>query len=739
MLRTCHRYLGILLVAALTWSAMTGVSASANEGGTDSGIVIHVTDFGINQWRPELAMGGSLEKAANRLFAPDAGVVGIAVPMPPDAMFNSVSPLALRAQIAKAVKGRIRKALARGEGSEFEVQIIQNINTLGYTDPARQMEVDRFGAIAYAAIGDVIEELEQEHHSVAARAVTLSNGTKVLAASVASLVRNGRPYLQGADLMDGRAMKPSVIRLARTLGENHVRLFITRGDLPAPAHRSIGNFDTATEIKDELPGVSVYYLIPKQLSFPWKNHVAPIRPGTKFEVREYIGNGFMIERLGETGSISQEALIRRPVGKAGKVQRWWSGLDGAIRSDNATPTLRHRQETWIRVLNKEVELLNVAVTAYAEVYNRNEKLERELLGRSAALGTREKGLLRLAKVVSSANNVRKALARDMAAQRYGRYTFVGMDTLQAISEFGLDVIDAFDYVDRYVKKGTLRAQMLSHVGGFRELVTALAQHAGKRSVDVEITDHYLNALLAFRKVGLQGGGKLTGGFAMLESGKDVGVALVKLQNSAAPIEAITELLDSVNALAWAGLGMAVCDGDYRCTVFIREVGRGLAVLGRTLTQDIFSRFLLAVRGDAKRVLNDYLALQRARIAHGNAVQPISAIYGRDLLRKIGFSNRQIDQLDALSPNAVRNTLSTVKVKVEKRQTHRRIRIRGGMPVPASGGDGGGPPGPGGPPGGGGGPQEPGGPPAPGGVDMNVGAPEIEQRDLSEMREAVLGR
>ncbi len=212
--------------------------------GSHPTITIHITDFGINQWTPYLSIGDNLSMAKNRLFFPDSGVAGIAVPMPPDSIMNAMSDSALRAHIGSEIRKQIRHSVQQDGVNSFEIQIVQNINSVGYSDKVRQKMVDQFGAIAYSAIGDVIDEIKQVEQKVHARAYTLSNGTKVLAANAKNILRNGKPYLDGADLLNGRAKFNTTSNLISVLGGKNIRLFATRGDLPGLPKVSIASFDT---------------------------------------------------------------------------------------------------------------------------------------------------------------------------------------------------------------------------------------------------------------------------------------------------------------------------------------------------------------------------------------------------------------------------------------------------------------------------------------------------------------
>jgi len=246
-------------------------------------ITIQVTDFDINQWNPQLDIGGDLSAAENRLFPAGSGVVGIAVPMPPDAAFNTLSDPAFRAQIRTAVGAIVREALRKNRTAIFEIQLRQNIHTSGYFDGAHPKAVDRFAAITCSALGDVIAELGQAHHPVSSRAFTLSNGTKILASIIDSLYGDGKPYLDSADLVNRRAMLERTSDLITAFGERNMSLLATRGDLPAPSLDqglpSTGSFETLVHLKDRHPGVKTYLLTPVgPTRMPQENHLAPLPP-----------------------------------------------------------------------------------------------------------------------------------------------------------------------------------------------------------------------------------------------------------------------------------------------------------------------------------------------------------------------------------------------------------------------------------------------------------------------------
>lgn len=224
-------------IVAVCFSAIlldAGVSLAGKQ------ITFYISDFGINQWNDQLMMGADFSQAENSVFKDYPSAAQILVPMPSDKDYDRMSKTQLISMIRDSISAKVSKGLAKGV-DRFELQIVQNINTLGYVYKQRQYKVNEFGATVYKAIEMVNNDLNANGVDVFNYAIVGSNGTKVLTENVASW----RSYLRGIDFFDGRAFWTPTVKTIETIGQDNVRFFNTFGDIPAPytplGMRSIGS------------------------------------------------------------------------------------------------------------------------------------------------------------------------------------------------------------------------------------------------------------------------------------------------------------------------------------------------------------------------------------------------------------------------------------------------------------------------------------------------------------------
>ncbi len=723
----------------------TAVDAAPTSGSSDNGaaaasstpINIYISDFGIMQWTKELKLGGDLSQAKYRLLPASSGAVGIAVPMPSDAELEALSYAEFRERIRKVVKAKIRAAIREHGTTNFEIQLMQNINVAGYFNSKRQGKVDEFGAAAYSAIGDVIGELEQERHAVHTHSFTLSNGTKVLAANIESLFHNGKLYIEGADLVDGRAMIEPTSRLISVLGERNVRLFATRGDLLAPPNDSIGNFDTIADLKDLHPGIKTYLLTPQPIHvLPTDNHVAILDPEQTFKAQEYIGFGLLTsapDRILRSGE-----LIRLPGDTGSHDSPWVSKLDAVVNTETHR-TGRERLRSYLfRVDKKAAENLLTTVIAYASVLKVAEEdaekmaerwkkaphenparhakmLTMSSFFRDTPLSEREEVFLQGAKFVKSALSVVDALRTDLKENSYGNHSFLRSHTLEAIGNFGVDqmkFVTGFINNENLPKEGLVK-KGIEHLDTIREFTLAISQHIGRGDVNVDIVSHYINGSKALLQAGLKHHGMLTGYFSLLDGLQQIGTAAYKsARGDALTPELLTEYLDGFNSLAWTVLGLTVCELNFECTAAVQTFGTTLAKVLRDVTEPWFTKFFLAINGNGRKVIDQYLDLQKAIIAKGGPLQTISEIYTRDVLKQNGLSDAQIDELDSAVIKRRERLASMGAHPATTSLQSRTIRATGLAPKPVTD--------------------------ERGGIDLGVSAPQIEKHDMSSLTRSVLG-
>lgn len=220
--RTSRLFCWAAVIAS--WLALPDAAIARNSSNSkeETVVTIHVTDFGINQlWCPFMQPGwtgttytyldpadqaltrpvlhrGDNEKNLDTAY-PSSDVLHVIEPMHSDADMTRYSKEYLTDLDASALLRTINGGLDQGN-QEFEIQLIEHINLLGYLDAGsrkastadvqsstpRQTRVDIFGSTAYAAIGRIIDQLTAKGFVVNVNFVLGSNATKVFSDSVHS-------------------------------------------------------------------------------------------------------------------------------------------------------------------------------------------------------------------------------------------------------------------------------------------------------------------------------------------------------------------------------------------------------------------------------------------------------------------------------------------------------------------------------------------------------------------------
>lgn len=231
-------YLTFVIIAVFAPAGAARAELPTTPGEAD--IVFHVTDFGINQWHEAYRTGADFGEVAggkkpNRVHtnlcarngACDAQVLLV---MPANERLAEMSHAELKAELRTQLQQKVEAAIANGR-REFEIQLVQNINSYGYADQKQQALVADFGKAAYEAIGEVRENIiDQKRMTVYTDATAGSNGTVMLTRNIDSWSH----YIQAIDLVDGRAgMKATIDTIdavIRLTGKNNVRIFTAKGD-----------------------------------------------------------------------------------------------------------------------------------------------------------------------------------------------------------------------------------------------------------------------------------------------------------------------------------------------------------------------------------------------------------------------------------------------------------------------------------------------------------------------------
>jgi hypothetical protein len=308
-------------------------------------LTFHVTDFGINQpWTERLKVGDPFN-GLNRVFPELDKYPGsqLVVPMPSDYDLKILSETQLKDRIASQLLDCVHDARTKGI-TEFEIQLVQHVNSAGYFDPTRQDLVRRFAKAAYAAVGTVVEHEQPSSQTINVDAILGSNGTEAWSQSVSSW-SSYASHIKSVTLVNGRAWVGPTDAAIKALGHpEKVLVLVSYGDLPAH-DLSIAKFETVQRLKAQYPTMNVLLLEPLDSSkrvfgtsggsvVPFSSHVLSMTdPDAKFRVFSVSTNGKNL--LGEftsrdLRSVSEASSFKAP-SHFGEPE-WKLGLSSYSRS-----------------------------------------------------------------------------------------------------------------------------------------------------------------------------------------------------------------------------------------------------------------------------------------------------------------------------------------------------------------------------------------------------------------------
>lgn len=482
-------------------------------------ITIHITDFGINQyWSDQMRVGDSFTNAVfddpnvdfhHRAYPELDAQRGsqVLIPMPSDDDMRSFTDTELTNRITMDLIKSIDQARKRGI-KEFEVQLVQNVRPLGYASESRQKLVERFGAIAYGAIGRMVESVSRDQ-ALVLDASLASNGTHMFARNV----ERWQPYasrFRSVDMADGRALLPDMRKVLDVLGGERVTITNTKGDYWAPSPLMSGVVKAGRLLGDRR--------IP-----PIEASIGNLKT-TKQLVREYPSmRAFLIEPL----DTRREAHIRRMIDPSARyrVEQIYSTANGVAQyqlSGIQTPLdLRKYSHSvisvpnesgkngikWsppIRVSREIAEGFAANVGALSTVLSELEWLSKKEVYLSQRLDTAQRFY-----------DLGIAIERDIQASGTGQYTLIQSHTVEAASRLTLN-------------------KVLKEIGisdfGSTDIVTAGARHIGAGYADIDTIDSYFIGAnkLAWATFGLA----VTGNTKGAKSFQDVGDALRQLGGAA---------------------------------------------------------------------------------------------------------------------------------------------------------------------------------------------------------------
>lgn len=244
-----------------------------------------------------MKVGDPFDVKQNRVFPQLNGRSGaqLLLPMPQDRDLDSMSDGVLADHIAIQLIDRVREARAKGIG-EFEIQLVQNINTKGYFDGlSRQPRVEKFASAAYKAIESLIAHEQPTAGEIKVDITAGSNGTVGFVSSVDSW-STYRDHVTSVTLVDGRALLDPTRKAIHAIGADKVRISNTRGDWFAHDW-SIAKLEATQKLLREFPELTAVLLDPEErhMSKTAKQVDAHVRLMTSSEAR------FLVHRVAPDG------------------------------------------------------------------------------------------------------------------------------------------------------------------------------------------------------------------------------------------------------------------------------------------------------------------------------------------------------------------------------------------------------------------------------------------------------
>lgn len=222
-------------------------------------LTIYVSDFGINQWKPELKMFDDFSHAKASVVPNLPKQSQILVPMPPDQHFPKTS--AEHQQLTLKIFEGLKQRIGEGGLGTYEIQLVENISKVGYFAPWRQNMVKEFGRDVYNALGMLKNHLRNKGANVDMPAVVGSNGAFLLTETLPKLKNNP---IDRAVLVDGRAYVTPTKETYKILRGNLIGINTAGDALALPGMPAIpnliANHDVMKGLKKELPDMKVFWV-----------------------------------------------------------------------------------------------------------------------------------------------------------------------------------------------------------------------------------------------------------------------------------------------------------------------------------------------------------------------------------------------------------------------------------------------------------------------------------------------
>lgn len=227
-------------------------------------IILRMSNFGINQMkeidRKSLTSGESFMGEVNSVTPELSAESQILLIMPPNKELDSTSTQDLAKTFAEILISRIERELAgRSDGEKafrtFEIQYVQNVDTLTYTFAKQQQRVRRFETAGHIAFQKLMEYLTEDGRTLISEVIAGSNGT-LGPTQNAALIPKGT----SVDLFDGRTSIEDTEKLIQHLGPEAVRIFKTQGDFPAATSGGSKIIERAFDVVAAVPGSGFHFL-----------------------------------------------------------------------------------------------------------------------------------------------------------------------------------------------------------------------------------------------------------------------------------------------------------------------------------------------------------------------------------------------------------------------------------------------------------------------------------------------
>lgn len=667
-----------LMPVAFALALLVPTTTSARVAAPESPrtMTLHVTDRGIDQmrhWESGREQGltwsmSKLDRAAR-----------IAVVMPRGADFDRITTQDLQRQIFDDLKGRIDDARRNGR-SEVEIQLVQDIDVVGYTGP-RQGDVARFGSAAYGAIRDIGAYLQRQEVRVTNRAVLGSNGSVVFAANVEAWSAGGRGIWDSVDIFDGRAYLTPMVKAIDRIGPARVRIFNTESDWVAPhtpwAFRSIGNPATTQQLKDEyFPNLRVYKLTSLSAQ---RGHISGMSDANRFLVDEYKGSK---EGYKPVPGIASGSDLRRPQALPAAIERsippdvangvavWRSAAQGYVNALSAfaeayadehgeknplTPVARvlPRAATLVQAVNEDIADAREGPVVILKSHTLEKLLDLTLETAAKSPAAARSWFKPFAKDVDAITELQSGL---MEAVRSGK---VGIDTMQSFDQATVELArrQMTERQAAAVARQFKLRELESAASQLERQVEQAAKAVRLGSSDLHIDRGRSNDLRVLTN-------RLTAATAKLEGARSAArLAEQRFAARALGLDALPEFAAAIAEHAKQGrMTLDVVDrySDAVITLSASYLAAATAavpplaayapavreaiVASSRLVRDTVGRQMFQNPGKWE-VLEQYLVYQNQAVRGPDALKTFSEMLGADTLRKLGFSKQEIAAQD----------------------------------------------------------------------------------------------